>query len=199
MNEIICGDAKEVCKDIPDESVDMVFCDPVYQNMEDYAWLAEEAQRVLKPTKALLAFCSTTKIRQTQESMDPFLHFNLMIYFVVKAKISFLNAYKSFSWTTPVVVYSKEKLKTRAWYIDTFISTSRPSGSHKWNKNFAVLRYYIDRFTWPGDVVWDPFTGHGSVPVACVQAGRQFIASEIDPEKAAVAKNIVQGTRKDLF
>lgn len=199
INEILLGDSKEIAKDIPNESLDMVFSDPVYQNMEDYAWLAETAQRVLKPDKPLIVFCSSRKVRQTQEAMDPFLAFKVLMYYTVKAKISFLNAYKVFVWTTPMLVYSKGAYKPKSWYIDTFISTSRPRGGHKWNKNTAVLRYYIDRISYPNDIIWDPFTGHGSVPEVCVQAARRFVASEIDEECVKFARNRVASARRDLF
>ena len=46
---IYIGDAKPLCEDIPDESIDLIFTDPIYQNMDDYAWLAEMASRKLKP------------------------------------------------------------------------------------------------------------------------------------------------------
>lgn len=54
INQIITGDARELAKQIPDESVDMVFTDPVYENIDDYRWLAETAARVLKPGGACL-------------------------------------------------------------------------------------------------------------------------------------------------
>ena len=94
INEILLGDSKEIAKDIPDVSMDLCFTDPIYQNMEDYAWLAKTAQRVLKPDKPLIVFCSSRKVRQTQEAMDPFLTFKVLMFYTVKAKISFLNAYK---------------------------------------------------------------------------------------------------------
>src|SRR5260221_11386922 len=59
INEIETGDARELAKSIPDESVDLVFFDPPYlkQNSENgiYAWTAQEAARILKPG----GFCLT--------------------------------------------------------------------------------------------------------------------------------------------
>ena len=52
---IYTGDARELARAIPDESVDLIFTDPVYQNIDDYRWLAETAARVLKPDSACLA------------------------------------------------------------------------------------------------------------------------------------------------
>ena len=54
LNHIYTGDAKELTKDIPNESIDLIFTDPVYQNLDDYEWLAQEAARLLKPNSTLL-------------------------------------------------------------------------------------------------------------------------------------------------
>src|SRR6266480_3197345 len=60
LNTITLGNCRELSKKIPDESIDLVFCDPPYlrENIEDniYGWLAEEANRVLKPGGFCLAY-----------------------------------------------------------------------------------------------------------------------------------------------
>ena len=55
-NGIYCGDARELAKAIPDESVDLIFTDPVYDRIDDYRWLAECASRVLKSSGTLLVW-----------------------------------------------------------------------------------------------------------------------------------------------
>jgi hypothetical protein len=40
-NGIYCGDARELAKAIPDESVDLIFTDPIYDRIDDYRWLRE--------------------------------------------------------------------------------------------------------------------------------------------------------------
>ena len=45
-NGIYCGDARELAQAIPDESVYLVFTDPVYNRVDDYRWLAETGARV---------------------------------------------------------------------------------------------------------------------------------------------------------
>lgn len=66
---IYVGDARLLCEEIPDESIDLIFTDPVYQNMDDYAWLAEMATRVLKPTGAMLAFFGIGYIQDTLQAL----------------------------------------------------------------------------------------------------------------------------------
>jgi len=40
----------------------------------------------------------------------------------------------------------------------------------------------------PGDLVFDPFCGSGTVPVVCQRLGRQFVACEINPEYRRLAE-----------
>ena len=40
----------------------------------------------------------------------------------------------------------------------------------------------------PGDVVFDPFCGSGTVPVVCERLNRQFIACEINPDYCQIVK-----------
>lgn len=193
------GDARELSAGIQNASVDMVFTDPVYQDMDGYDWLGREAVRILKPDKPMLVWCSSQKIPQVRSVLDQYLSFKLPFFYVVKAKIWFLNAYKAFTWTTPLLVYSKGEYRPRAWCVDTFISTARPAGTHKWNKNGAVIRYYMQRIGFEGDIVWDPFCGSGPVPDACKRLGRRYLASEQDAEVAAVAQARISSVRRDLF
>lgn len=199
MNIIQCGDARELAADIPDESVDMVFTDPVYDRLDDYAWLAETAARVLKPSGACLVWCSSVKQYDVQPVMRRNLNFVLQLTYTKVAKSYKVWGYKTFLWTTPCLWFQKAGdhfHQNHSWLIDTVIdhsnaivSTSTPPGnSYKWHKNPEAYIAWLKAFTKPGDVVWDPFTGSGSLPVECKRLGRSFIASEIQPDIAAQAQ-----------
>ena len=43
--------------------------------------------------------------------------------------------------------------------------------------------HLIDRYTKPGNLVWDPFAGSGTVLLAAYLLGRRAIGYEIDPER----------------
>lgn len=47
-----------------------------------------------------------------------------------------------------------------------------------------------------GDLVFDPFTGSGTVPAVCERLNRRFIACEINPQYAKVARQRVAAVRK---
>ena len=61
LNYILTGDARDLCKDIPDASIDLIFTDPPYikEHMHLYQWLSGEASRVLKPDGFLMTYVGT--------------------------------------------------------------------------------------------------------------------------------------------
>lgn len=199
INQIITGDAEELSAKIPDESVQLIFTDPVYERLEDYTWLALEAQRILKPGGTLIVWCSTIKQFIVKEILDATLTFCFPMYYTVQAKGYKLHLYKVYMWTTPLLVYCKQTYTAYKSFPNTVISTTRPDSGYMWNKNLEPIRTWLPCFAHKGDIVWDPFTGYGSVPVVCVETGRRFIASEIDPEVAEVARNRIETSVSWIF
>lgn len=199
LNQITTGDARVLAELIPDNSVDMIFTDPVYDRIEDYAWLAEQAARVLKPDRACLVWCSSVKQYDVQPAMRQHLDFVLQLTYTKVAKAYKVWGYKTFLWTTPCLWFQKggdHFHKNHDWLIDTMVdhcnaivSTSTPpTNSYKWHKNPEAYISWLKAFTKPGDLVWDPFTGSGSLPIECKRLGRNFIASELLPEVAEQAR-----------
>lgn len=49
-------------------------------------------------------------------------------------------------------------------------------------KPVVLCSYIVMAISNPGDIVLDPFSGSGSISVACTQLNRHFIATEKDPD-----------------
>lgn len=71
----------------------------------------------------------------------------------------------------------------------TFKTDKQKSALHPTQKPLALCEYIIRTYTNEGDVVCDCCTGSGSIPVACIQANRNFIAFEIDVDMAGIAQS----------
>lgn len=212
VNTIATGDARHLAPTIEPGSVDLLFTDPVYQNIEDYAWLAETALRVLKPRGVALAWASVPKAGRAQQAMeDAGLEYVYTLFYTVTAKTYRMRWYNLFCWTTPCLWFQRpgEATKPRKWMPDTFsetviidnthVSNARPDSAFEWIKNSGVLVRWIERFSAPGELVYDPFTGTGSVPIACQMTGRRFIAGEICPERAEEARTRLAATPAYMF
>ena len=63
----------------------------------------------------------------------------------------------------------------------TIPSDKQRSKLHPTQKPVALMRYLIETYTNPGDVVLDNCMGSGTTGVACYELGRSFIGIEKDP------------------
>jgi hypothetical protein len=200
LNEILTGNARELAEQIPDESVDLIFTDPVYETIDDYRWLGELAMRVLKPNSAALVWSSKPLAAPCQMALEGAgLGYVYTLDYVVPAKPYRLMHYHLFLWTTPCLWMQKGLARPRRWIPDTFICNQPPENGFKWNKNTSVILNWLDAFTQPGGVVLDPFTGGGTVPFVCRMIGRNYIAFEIDPGRAEAARARVALAQTPLF
>jgi site-specific DNA-methyltransferase (adenine-specific) len=63
---------------------------------------------------------------------------------------------------------------------------------HPSQKPLSVMRWILENYSSPGDLVFDPFMGSGSTGVACVEMGRKFIGCELSPEYFSIAKKRIE-------
>ena len=197
-DQVVTGDARELAAAIPDQSIDMVFTDPVYENTADYAWLAETAARVLKPHKSLLAWTSIKQQYEVKPIMDRYLQWIWTLQYSKIGKAQPLFQYRAFAWYTPCFWYCTGNVAelTHDWTIDSVIeemsaivtAKAPPKSTYKWFKGLQAYERWLLAFTQPGDVVFDPFAGSGSLEEVCQLHGRHYIAFEINPDVAAMAR-----------
>ena len=66
---------------------------------------------------------------------------------------------------------------------------------HPTQKPVALMRWIVDRWTEPGDLVLDPYMGSGPVAQACHELGRRYIGVELVEDYCAIAvKRLAQQT-----
>jgi DNA modification methylase len=197
LNSIVTGDARELAKAIPSDSVDLIFTDPVYDRIEDYAWLAETAARVLKPDRALLCFCGIEwqfKTQQTLAKAGREITWILPIVYSAGNTPRFHQ--KGFAKWTMLLWCGGSPVST---FCDAQISTyEKQINGHRWTKNVKPIKKYLEAFSDSNDIILDPFTGGGTVPAVCKQLNRQYLAFEIDPDTADLARQRVANTQPPL-
>lgn len=199
LNTIITGDARELAKTIPDESVDLIFTDPVYDRIDDYRWLAETAARVLKPDSACLAFVDSRHSAHAQVAMEQALTFQWKLYYTIPGKPGALHLYGIYPCTTECLFFAKGHRKASPYLPCTIVNSDHPDNGFKWQKNEGLLRRWLESFSVNGDVVVDFFSGSGSILAACKWLGRNYLAFEIDPATADNARRRVELTQPPLF
>lgn len=61
---------------------------------------------------------------------------------------------------------------------------------HPTQKPIKVLRWILQNYAKPGDLIFDSHSGSGSLTIACIEEGFNYIACEIDPDyhKASIER-----------
>ena len=64
---------------------------------------------------------------------------------------------------------------------------------HDWQQPLAPFEKWITGMTTPGSLIGDPFSGTGTIALACKLTGRRCLATEIDEKMVAVARARIAG------
>lgn len=200
LDSIVTGDARELAKTIPDNSIDLIFTDPIYDQIEDYKWLAKMAIQVLKDEGHLLVWQNVRNIFKTYQILKP-LYFRYVFSLTRSNACRGTNNAFVYGLWTPLLWFSKKDkvyppIKPRDSMDVPMIAGDK--SVHKWQKPTKALSYWLRCFAKEKSVVFDPFSGSGSIPVVCKQLNRKYLAFEIDPENADVARQRVANTQPPL-
>lgn len=68
------------------------------------------------------------------------------------------------------------------WDVPSIASETADKTSHPTQKPVALFERSILHHTNPGEYVYDPFAGSGTLMVACEKTGRRALMMELDPK-----------------
>jgi DNA modification methylase len=200
-NTILHGDARQLSQHIADESIDLIFTDPPYPGkfLPLYEWLAEEAARVLKPGGFCLAYAGVYYKQQTMESLSKHLTY---FWDFVSANLGdspIIWPRKIISRHKSILAFVKGKGLPRVNVISLWTGSGQDKRFHIWGQDEGTARYYIDCFSSPGDLIWEPFCGGGTTLVACTVLERKFIAFDIDLKAIQTTRTRLEMIQPLLF
>ena len=200
-NQIVTGDARELTKRIPDESIDLIFTDPPYlkEYLHLYEWISEEGSRILKQGGWLFCYGAGEHMPARLAGMED----KGLDYFWVFILLhnggyprmwnkTLMSGYK------PIFVYTKGKPRINKW-MSTIHSDAMDKRFHHWGQGAGMAIKIIEMLTDCDDVILDPFVGGGTTASVCKILDRNYIAFEIDPDTAKLARERVRNTQPPLF
>ena len=202
-NGIYTGDARDLAKAIPDESVDLIFTDPPYKQefLYLYEWLVGFSARVLRPDGFLMTYVGPyhkdtvmSLFRGKMEYFWDYIDYNTHNSTIIWPRNT-ISRYKS------IIAYRKRgsKSRPRAHVLGVLPGTGEDKRFHKWGQPRRTAEYYIEYFSHINDVVVDPFVGGGTTADACQVVQRRYLAFEILPEMAEIARHRIGHIRPPLF
>ena len=199
---IVTGDARELAKAIPDESVDLIFTDPPYSKeyLYLYAALFEIGARVLTPDGFLLTYAGgywkDEVMAMARTHLDYFWD-----HFIVDGADSVII------WPRKIITRGKSILAYRRRgsnglpvcnTLGLWQGGGKDKRYHHWGQDENTARYYIGCFSSKGQAVLDPFCGGGTTLYACKKMGVHYLGFEIDPKVARQAGERVMNTQASL-
>lgn len=120
-------------------------------------------------------------------------HDNILWYARDKNKYVFnVNAIDRIPYMAPGLVGREKaergKLPTDTWWHTIVATNGKEKTGYPTQKPLGILRRIILASSNPGDVVLDFFAGSGTTGAACLEAGRQFILIDSNPQAIEVMK-----------
>lgn len=190
LNQITTGDSRELAKRIPDGSIDLIFTDPPYpkEYLALYGWLAQEAQRVLKPGGFLLTYAGNMYLHEVMMSLGHHLTYFWHYIALDSGPGTVVWNKRTVARHKSILAYSSGSGKPRCNTLGVWNGSGKDKKYHSWGQDEQTARYYIDCFTSPYQLVWEPFAGGGTTCVVCRQIERNFIGFELDEKAATKAR-----------
>lgn len=193
---LLVGDFRVVGAQIPDESVDLIFTDPPYDEASAvlYGDLAAFAARVLRPGGLLLAYSGQLHLPQIYASMGLHLDYLWTCAIGHAAGATWFRKWHLLNQWKPILMYGKPPIV--AWWRVSFadyVSGGKEKSDHPWQQSLAEATHYISALCPAGGLVLDPFAGSGTTLLAAKQLCLRYIGIEKDPSTARRARARVMG------
>ncbi len=210
VNKIIQGDCREILRQVPDESVDLLLTDPPYGMRylakagsrpivgdDDLSWFApviRECYRVLKPNTHAYLFCNEYGLATFRAEMAAagFKVKRLLVW--VKDQHTAGDLGGDYANRTEYLLFGHKGRRLLKGHRDANVLFFKRAGhrrDHPTEKPEDMLRYLIQKSSAPGELVIDPFAGSGSTCRAAKDLGRRYLGVEIDPAYVATARRRV--------
>ncbi len=178
------GDFADVMQGLPEASFDAIITDPPYprEYLPLYPKLAEQAARVLKPGGSLLVMCGQSYLPEVLTMMAQYLRYQwIAAYLTPGGQSPQLWDRKVNTFWKPLLWFVNGDY-TGDWIGDVLKSDRNDKRFHHWGQSEAGMGDIVNRFTYPGQKVLDPFVGGGTTAVVCVDMNRLFTGIDCDPQ-----------------
>lgn len=188
---IYLGDFRQLSPEhIPDESVELVFTDPPYDedSIELYEDAAREAARILKRGGSMIVYTGQRHLPAVLAGMSEHLRYWWTCAGVHEGGNQILQKLGVRCGWKPLLWFVKDTRGDVQNVMLDVVRGDREKDSHEWQQALGEARHFIDKLCPATGCVVDFFLGSGTAKIAAEQLGRRFIGFELDrlaAEKAA--------------
>lgn len=180
------GDFRELSHQIADDSVQLVFTDPPYDedSVALYRDAAAIAARILKPGGSFIAYSGQKYLPDVLKACSYHLRYWWTIAGVHAGGNQMLQRLGIRCGWKPLVWFVKDTRGDVQNVLMDVVTGSREKDIHEWQQAEEEAAYYIEKLTSSDGLVVDFFVGGGTTIAAAKKLGRKYIGFEIDIKSA---------------
>lgn len=188
--QIHIGDFREIGSQVLDDSVDLIFTDPPYDenSITLYEDMAKFAARVLRPGGWCLAYSGHTWLPDVLAAMAKYLTYGWTFAIQHSGGDFRYRKLKLQSKWKPVIGFYKPPLSVWWDWFPDMTTGGKEKEDHEWQQALGEAEHFIGALSPIGGLVCDPFCGSGTTCLAAKNQGRQWIAFEQNEETGEKAR-----------
>jgi len=187
---LICGDF--YTSDIKENSIDLILTDPPYSKefLPQWEKLGEFANRVLKPSKFLVAYSGILHLNETIQLLNKNMIYYWTFALIHKSNKQLIMPRNLFCGWKPLLIFQKKPFKKLEDKFEDIVDGSgREKNLHDWAQAENELDYIIKNFTIENDIILDPFAGSGTTLLAAKKNNRNSMGVDVEEENINIIKH----------
>lgn len=207
LDRVHLGDCIELMKQLPDKCVDCVVTDPPYgigikgkvcvwggavTSGKDYGEVEWDYNPMTKEQRDEIFRTSQNQVIWGGNYFDLPPTPCVIVWDKDNAGSGFADC--ELAWTSFDTAVRKFKWK---WHgmLQEKMGRDKEQRYHPTQKPVALMKWIIEKYTSPDDLILDPFSGSGTTGVAAIQTGRRFLGFEIDPRWVDLANKRIEAAK----
>jgi len=188
--QLYCCDIKDAHEKIKANSVDWIITDPPYpkEYLELIKPLGEFSKYALKKGGSLVCMIGQSYLPEVYSMLNEDLTYNWTCCYLMPGDAVKVWPRRIVTGWKPLLWFVKEGPPKEVIY-DVFKSQKKDKEYHDWGQSESGMADIIERFTFPGEIICDPFLGAGTTGIVTLQMNRFFIGVDNDIEALNKTKN----------
>jgi len=195
--QLYCCDIKDAYKKIRANSVDWVITDPPYpkEYLELIKPLGEFSKRVLKKGGSLICMIGQSYLPEVYSMLKEYLIYNWTCCYLMPGDAVKIWPRKIITAWKPLLWFIKDS-KPKEVIYDIFKSQAKDKEHHDWGQSESGMADIVERFSFPGEIICDPFLGAGTTGFVALNMNRTFIGFDNDIDAINKTKKRFEGLIK---
>lgn len=175
---------------IKDNSIDLIFTDPPYdrETLPLYEDLAILAKRVLKPGGSLICYLGQYQIAEVLKLMTPHVRLWWTLACIHTGNSARMTEYGIVVKWKPMLWFVRDTRGDKLTFVEDLVVSEKEKQIHEWQQGIQEASYYIDKLTFEGQIVFDPFCGGGTTALAAKKLKRQWLTCDVDNNTVILAR-----------